>query len=291
MRILLTGATGTVGAHLVSQLNDIRDVEISSFSLSSLLKHKLDMKDVTTLTCELERLYEDFTPDLILHCAAATDVDFCEQQPSYSYFSNVVFTQALVSLATLAKANMVYISTSAIYGGNDRIVSNEMDIPVPLNQYAKTKLLAEQCLQKSNLTYAIYRAGWMIDSLRQNNKFVGRIYEHLLRGGAKAVIDKYASLTSAQTLASVIVENLNLSQTGEFNIGSSNVCSRYDVAYTVSQILKLDRPLPCLSSDFPLPAERGVFEGLATCRNIILEDASAIWQDQILKILKDPSMC
>jgi dTDP-4-dehydrorhamnose reductase len=285
MKIAVTGASGTLGGHLIELLNANKEHSISQFSLLKIIR-----SSETNAHLRLETAINDwitgFRPHIIIHCAACTDVDGCEGNPQEAMFYNTDYTRFLANAAKEIGSRFVLISTSAIYGGNSNIVSNELDPFAPLNYYAKSKLAAEEVVRQSGLKYAIYRAGWMIDTLSQSNKFVGRVYENLQKGAAKAVIDKYASLTSAKLLAKLIIENISLDAAGDFNVGSANVCSRFDVAYLLAQILGLNKPLPCLSNSFPLAAERGIFEGLTTCKPQIYPPAYRLWQELIIDMVE-----
>ncbi len=138
MRILLTGATGTLGSRLTPALGRIGDCLPLGFTSAPERGLRLDLTDPRA-TRELLAREE---PDLIVHAAALTDVDACERDPDQAYRLNVLATKHLTDWAREAKPQMrfVYVSTDQVY---DAPGDSGEDNARPVNVYALTKLWAE----------------------------------------------------------------------------------------------------------------------------------------------------
>ena len=125
-------------------------------------------------------------PDMIIHCAANVDIDFCEKNKEAAYKVNAEATRLLASYQP-QKTKFIYISTDAVFDG---LLGNynEKDITSPLNYYARTKLLGEQFVQEENPASIIIRTNiygfhrpvpgrslveWALSSLSKGDQITG----------------------------------------------------------------------------------------------------------------------
>lgn len=105
---------------------------------------------------EVLNVVTDFKPDLIIHGAAMTQVDECEQNKMLSYKTNVDATDHLILAAEEVNARYCYLSTDFVFSGNNGPYVED-DETGPVNFYGMTKELAEQHIIQSNLSWTIIR--------------------------------------------------------------------------------------------------------------------------------------
>jgi len=243
---------------------------------------RLDVCDPTAVM----KAVADAAPDLILHLAAATDVDRCEQEPDVAYRTNAMGTQN-VALACLAHdVPLVYISTAGVFAGDKPEPYIEFDSPNPANIYGRSKLAGEQIVASLLRRYYIVRAGWMVGGGDRDKKFVGKI-TRLIRDGhtqIQAVDDKWGSPTYAKDLLGGIRRLVDTGFYSLYHMVNQGCCSRYEVALVIRDALQ--RPdvqvAPVSSDRFPLPAPRARSEAM---RNLKLEllglEGMRPWQDAV----------
>jgi dTDP-4-dehydrorhamnose reductase len=255
--ILVTGAAGMVGSHLL-------DV----FSESELVRTDLaESRNVRRLDTrnhdEVMAVVGQVRPRLVIHLAAETDVDRCEREPDHAYRSNVISTLNVAVACQRYDAEMVYVSTTAVFDGSKPDPYTEFDAPAPLSVYAKSKWEGEKIVQSLLCRYYIVRAGWMFGGRGRDKKFVGKIATLCLEHGSgageiKAVNDKFGSPTYARDL---LRNTRLLSGTGLYglyHVVNAGCVTRYDVAVEIARILGSDvKVVPVTSDTFALAAPRG----------------------------------
>jgi dTDP-4-dehydrorhamnose reductase len=264
MRLLVTGAGGMVGGYVREVF---ADAELLLTDIGEGLP-RLDVRDPLAV----RRAVADVLPDLVLHLAAATDVDRCEQEPELAQQSNALGTHN-VALACQAEGTLlVYVSTGAGFSGDKPEPYVELDATGPVNLYAHSKLAGEEAVASLLQRYYIVRAGWMFGGGERDTKFVGKIAQLMLQGRPRieAVDDKIGSPTYARDLLAAIRPLLDTEAYGVYHVANPEAASRYQMALAIREAL--GRPAtviePVSSARFPLPAPRGRSEAL---RNLKLE--------------------
>ncbi len=228
----------------------------------------LDVRDRSAV----REVFDATRPDVVLHLAAATDVDRCEGEPDWAYEHNASGTENVALACHECDATLVYVSTAAVFGGDKLDPYVEHDETGPLSAYARSKLAGERIVRSMLERYYIVRAGWMLGGGARDKKFVGKL-AHMMSDGQteiKAVDDKLGSPTYAKDFLAGIKAILPTKHYGIFHMVNEGRCSRYDVAQAIKRGLgRSDVTIEPVSSDhFPLPAPRGRSEAL---RNLKLE--------------------
>jgi dTDP-4-dehydrorhamnose reductase len=160
-RVLVTGASGLLGAHLVEGFRPLAQV-IGMDRNPWWGDRPLDLRtgDMTDRAF-LQRVVADTEPDVVIHCAALVNVDRCEQDPAAAYSLNADTTRALAR-AVRPGTLIVYVSTDSVFKG-DRPFSTEADLPCPRTVYARSKLQGEWEAQLASPDHLIVRTnfyGW-----------------------------------------------------------------------------------------------------------------------------------
>lgn len=257
IRLLVTGASGMVGGYIKRVFDNAECI----------------LTDIDTLNiCNRENVFnlvEEAKPDVILHLAAATDVDKCELNPDWAFQTNTAGTENIVLASKESKATLVFLSSGAVFDGMKSTPYTELDDVNPANIYGKTKLEAEKVVQSALKHYFIIRAGWMIGGGKKDVKFVGKIIRKMMHSESVNVVnDKFGSLTYAKDLLSGIKVLLTTDKFGLYHMVNQGMVSRFDIALEIKNILspKKVKILPVSSESFPLPAPRGRSEALENFR-------------------------
>lgn len=241
-RILITGATGLLGSSVCARA--AKDFEIYGVALTSrafprdCVPFRFDLTDRGKTT----QCLEDTRPDVILHCAAITDVDRCEAEPAAARDLHVKVSRMLAAWAGNTNCSFVYVSTDSVFDGRAGNFK-ELDLPSPLNEYARTKLEGEIEVLEANPSALILRTnfyGW--GSTRRN--LATWILDRLASGQrVKAFADVYFNPLPAGAVAVIILELAERNARGTFHIGAINSCSKYEFARQIADIF-----------DFPIEA-------------------------------------
>ncbi len=263
-RILVTGASGMTGSY-VPAVFDGRELILTDLADSP---ESLDVRDPEAVRQALG----DVRPDVVLHLAAATDVDQCEQEPEWAFHNNAIGTENIARACKEFDATLVYVSTAGVFWGDKVEPYTEYDIPQPANVYGHSKLAGERSVSSMLERYFIVRAGWMVGGGQRDKKFVGKIAQLIADGRTeiKAVNDKLGSPTYARDLLTGVRKLIETRYYGLYHMVNEGCCSRYDVAVAIRDAI--ERPdvsiQPVSSAYFPLPAPRARSEAM---RNLRLE--------------------
>src|SRR5438445_9170051 len=156
-RLLMTGASGLLGSALVPEAHQ-RGYAVTAVThtFAGVFPYgesrKCDISRYDTLSPFLDSM----NPSLILHCAALTDVDFCEMNPDRANAINREATSRLAQWAGQHNSYFVYISTDSVFDGKHGSYA-ENDVPRPLNWYARTKWEGEQAVRTHTPRHLIVR--------------------------------------------------------------------------------------------------------------------------------------
>src|SRR5262245_37934442 len=142
--ILVTGASGLLGANLIMTALE-EGLEVAGLYH----QHQVNLPGATLLAADLtnksevERIFTDLRPEGVIHCAAVSNVDWCEDHPDVAREVNVAASAAIADIANKANAQFLYISTDSVFDGL-RGNYAESDDPAPVNIYARSKLEGER---------------------------------------------------------------------------------------------------------------------------------------------------
>lgn len=161
MKVLITGATGLLGAHALANLGrGHRVVGIDRHKWWGDRPADLIMADLLD-EAAVEQVVRRTQPDVVIHCAAITDVDACEDNPALAHRCNAEMTGTLAH-ASGPECLFVYITTDGIFSG-DRAFTTEDQAPQPRTVYAQSKLRGEEEVRAATRNHLIVRTnfyGW-----------------------------------------------------------------------------------------------------------------------------------
>lgn len=248
MKILLTGANGMVGSNLSKELSKSGHSTMvtgrNHCRLPAEILHEnfvyqsMDIRNKD----EVLKTVSSFLPDVIVHAAAMTQVDDCEQNKMLSYSTNVDATDHLILAATEVNARLCYISTDFVFSGEDGPYS-ESDTPNPVNYYGMTKELAEQHIMESNLTWTIIRTILLYGKADQLNRtnFIYWVKNNIEAGKhINVVADQIRTPTYIPDLTNAVLSSLHKGSQGIYHVSGKDVLSPYQMALAVANKLGID---------------------------------------------------
>ena len=189
---------------------------------------------------QLQSRFNQFKPDLVIHCAGMTSIDGCEKEPVLAHEANVAITENIAQ-ACSSKTKLIYISTDQVYGAVDDRSELNMSLQ-PVNQYGETKLQGEQKVQELCTDYIIVRTnifGWNIKPGKISS--AEWIYHSLNKGEEITLFTDYTfSPIYTECLGSIVMQLVDMGFTGIINAGSPIPCSKYDFGMQLVEELGLN---------------------------------------------------
>ena len=217
---------------------------------------------------QVKSLMKRFRPSWIIHCAAMTNVDWCETNPRDAYSMNGQVTRELVRGAKRAGASLLYISTDSVFDGRKGNYTEE-DEPSPLNVYGRSKLIGEKAVQEEGESSLIVRTniyGWNI----QNKQSLAEWILATLESGQSVpgFVDVFFTPILVNDLSEILLEMVDRQLTGLYHVAGSQVCSKYEFAVELADLFGLDKSLIKAASlaDSFLKANRPPNTSLRTTR-------------------------
>ncbi|MBP6903012.1 MAG: NAD(P)-dependent oxidoreductase [Burkholderiaceae bacterium] len=236
--VLVTGAGGMLGNAIVPYFRTrYRRVLATDKILSEPWLQALDVRDEAALRA----IFERERPALVLHLAAETDLEFCEQHPDVAEAVNHVAAGRVAELTQAGGATLVYISTAGVFDGTKPGFYTESDAANPIMVYGRTKLDGELAVARACQRQYTVRAGWMVGGgSRKDHKFVMLMLQQLLAGQTTlhAVDDRWGTPTYTHDFAMNLFRLLDTGAYGLYHMVCEGFGSRFDVA---AEILKVCR--------------------------------------------------
>jgi dTDP-4-dehydrorhamnose reductase len=187
--------------------------------------------DITN-RAEIGRTLVEFSPDVVIHGAAYTNVDGCARDPDMAYRVNALGTQNVALACQQTGAALVYLSTNEVFDGEAREPYLEFDRTHPINAYGRSKCAGEAFVQMLLTRFYIVRTAWLFGPT--GNHFVKKIVRAAdERGKLSVVTDEVSSPTYAPDLATAVEQLVRTGAFGIYHFTNSGVCSRYDFAVEI----------------------------------------------------------
>lgn len=231
--ILVTGKNGFVASRFIDFYND-------KYKIISLNKSELDI----TNEKQVYELFKENKFDIVFHGAAISDTTYCEKNPT---ISNLINTKGTINIAKgceLKGSKLIFASSDQIYTGNIESGPYCEDTSVnPINIYGNSKLNAENEIKKILDTYYNLRLTWLFSFPERNKKVNTNIITNILTATLKNTPinlsnNEFRGMTYVYELIENIEPLLNLPY-GDYNFGSENNLSTYDIGIKVLKTLNL----------------------------------------------------
>jgi dTDP-4-dehydrorhamnose reductase len=281
--ILITGSDGMLGSVLSSELTSYYPV------IGTTLKD-LDITDAS----QVKHVISDIRPFIVVHLAALTDVDYCEEAPELAYNVNARGAQNIAQASSAAKAILIYLSTDYIFDGAKDTPYTEDSAPSPISIYGQTKLEGERFIQEELNNFVIIRSSWLFGKGKVG--FVEKILEQAkTKESIRVVADKFGSPTYVNDLASAINKLIDLIEQRKFipersalHITNSGFCSWVEYANKIIDLadIKGVTVTPITQEEFTFKAKRPRFSVLDNSRyNKLTGQPLRPWQQALEEYL------
>lgn len=279
-RVLITGANGLLGQQLVHQMSAHAEYDLLAtardpqprFPAASCGYAPLDITDHEAV----KRLFDDFTPTVVINCAAMTKVDQCENEREACWSVNADAVGHLARTCRTHGARLVQVSTDFVFDGADGPYREDAR-PNPVNFYGRSKLAGENAVREASAgnwtiartvlvygtAHALSRTNialWVIDNLRRSNPI-------------HVVTDQWRTPTYAPDLADGIEKLVRHNKTGIYHLSGTDFLTVHDFALQVARVFDLDASLinPITSAELGQDADRPSRTGF-----IVLKAASEV---------------
>lgn len=252
MKTLLIGALGMLGTE-VQSLSKSLGIETTAMDIDDL--------DITSIDHVLD-FTKKLKPQLIINCAAYTNVDGCETDEDNAFRVNAIGPRNLAMACEEIGASLVHISTDYVFDGTQENPYDEYDMPNPQSAYGRTKYAGERLVAHCCSRSYIIRTAWLYGAKGKN--FVSTMLQ-LAKSGKplKVVDDQIGSPTYAKDLAEAIMTLVEKPRYGIYHFTNAGFCSWYDFAKEIFDQAGLEVDLsPCSTEEFPRPAKRPAFSKL-----------------------------
>lgn len=286
MNILVTGANGQLGNCMRIAAKNSNDNYIFT-----------DVAELDITNPEaVKKAVKDYDVNVIVNCAAYTNVDKAE---SDAEFAEILNAKAVRNLADAIKENdgtLIHISTDYVFGGSEGNTPRTEELPGnPTGVYGLTKLHGEQQIADSGVKSLIFRTAWLYSEYGKN--FVKTMLNLTsTKPQLKVVFDQVGTPTYAQDLADAIfhiIENRQMDgNEGIYHYSNEGVCSWFDFTKAIAGLAgnKDCDILPCHSDEFPSPVTRPSYSVLDKTK---FKETFGIkvpyWTDSLQKCLKNIS--
>ena len=254
MKTLLIGNKGQLGTCI--------EILLKEKSLKNIFFADLPEFDITDENCVKDYLLE-IKPELIINCAAYTDVDKAETEDEKAKRVNIDGVKYIGRYSSQINAKVIHISTDYVYDGNSNKPITENDVVNPLSVYGSTKLDGELALFAENQNSIIIRTSWLYSHFGKN--FVRTMLNiGKQKDSLKVVYDQIGTPTYAPDLAEAILmiaektkENSSFFVPGIYHYSNEGICSWYDFAVMIFKLANINcAVIPILSDDYPTQALR-----------------------------------
>ncbi|MBR4651236.1 MAG: dTDP-4-dehydrorhamnose reductase [Prevotella sp.] len=279
MKVLVTGANGQLG-------NEMR-LKAKKSSNKFLFTDVVEQEGVETTMLDItdidavRKMVRDNEVDVIVNCAAYTNVDKAETDEALCHTLNAEAPKILATVMKEKKGMLIHISTDYVFGADPyNTPCKEDQKGTPTGVYGKTKLEGEENIISTGVNHVIIRTAWLYSEFGKN--FVKTMLNlTATKPQLKVVFDQVGTPTYAGDLADVIMRVLldykietaewgastrarRYSKTGIYHYSNEGVCSWYDFTMKIAEIAgNKDCDIqPCHSDEFPSPVKRPAYSVL-----------------------------
>lgn len=247
MKILVTGANGQLGNHMRMQ---------GGQSPHEFFYTDVDELDITNRDAVFT-FVEEHNIDVVVNCAAYTNVDKAEDDEEMAYRLNCIAVSYLAEAMKCCGGLLIHVSTDYVFGGNlYNVPIQEEEKPNPTGVYGRTKLQGEEAILSAGCRYVILRTAWLY------SEYGGNFLKTMLRllpekERLTVVFDQVGTPTYAGDLASAIITIINndniIITDGIYHFSNEGVCSWFDFTKEIARQTGLTacKVQPCHSGEFP----------------------------------------
>ncbi|MHA7646502.1 SDR family oxidoreductase [Nitrosopumilus sp. S4] len=259
MKILVVGSSGRVGYELVKYLKN------ENIVVGTVLKNKFSESQVELVKTDItnrndvEKVIKNNKFDMVIHCAALTNVDLCETNHSLADKININGTQNIVDECIKTNCKIIFFSTSYVFDGS-KSKFTEKDKCNPNTYYGHTKSIGEKIIMESGLEHKIIRIdqpyGWK-ETWQEDNSLT-RMLLNFKKGKVREIIDWYNNPTYLKDIAEGVKKLMEVKKSGIYHVVGPDFISRFEWSKIVAEVFNEDpnKIEPIQSSQLNLSVKR-----------------------------------
>ena len=231
LKMLITGASGFVGGHIYHQARQQ--------SKTCAIYHQNPPKEMSgewrqvdlTDSSEMQHVLDDVAPDVIIHAAAVSNLDVCEESPDLANAVNVVTTARLAAYAREKAKRLIFISSDMVFDGS-RGMYKETDETYPISVYGRSKLMAERAVISEKSNWVVVRTALVYGKPQTGGSSFSEWLERKLRRNEQAHLyyDQFRTPVWVDNLAEAILELAAGDFTGVIHLAGANRIDRFSFA-------------------------------------------------------------
>lgn len=257
-KLLITGASGFLGYHLMRVAAP--QYELVGISHAHLIgfNQVLAVKADITNYIEIGNLFEDIEPDAVIHAAAKSDANYCEQHKEISYAVNVDAARNLAGICSDYKIPFAFTSTDLVFDGKKGMYQ-EQDEKNPLSVYGEQKSMAEDEVLKIYPDTNVFRLPLLFGYPNASaGNYLHKLMQQVKHGEpVNLFFDEYRSICSARSISEGILR-LMFESHGTTHLAGRQKLSRYDFGLLAADAFSMDKNLlnSCSQKDVKMAAPR-----------------------------------
>lgn len=242
-RILITGGSGLLALNWACEVRDRWDVVLGTHrrtvSLAGATAEEVDLTDATSFGRSLDSL----RPDLVVHTAGLTDVDRCEADPAQAIADNATPARSVAEATAARSTRLIHISTDHLFTGARPFVTED-ETPQPMNQYAISKLTAEEWVRTAHPSALIVRTNFFGWGHASRRSFSDWILDSVRAGKMLSLFDDvFFTPILAGRVAAECHALVERGESGVFNICGDERISKYQFAVRLASVFGADDQL------------------------------------------------
>jgi dTDP-4-dehydrorhamnose reductase len=284
MKILITGAKGQLGTQIIKMLES-KNSELGTLDLAyakaEIIGAGSDVLDITNITA-VRQYIRQLKPDVVINCAAYTNVDACETNIDLAFKVNAIGPRNLAMASEEVGAKLIHVSTDYVFSGVGTVPYREYDLANPQSVYGATKNAGDEFVKQFSSKYFIVRTAWVYGCY--GNNFVKTIIKAAKEKGHLDVVnDQRGNPTNAEDLAYHLLKLALTDEYGIYHCTGTGECSWYDFACKIVEYSNIQCTIsPITSEKINRPAKRPAFSSLD---NMMLRcsvgDEMRAWQEAL----------
>ena len=229
MKVLVTGASGQLGTDICLEL---KKRNIDYYGTTS---NKMNVTDIRSVN----ECLTDYSPDIVIHCAAYTKVDLAEDEAEKCWKVNVEGTQNIAKFCASHNISMMYISTDYVFPGIGQNYYEVGDPAGPHNVYGASKLAGEFVVSSILDKFYIVRVSWVFG--KNGNNFVKTMLKLSEHHREIAIVeDQIGSPTYTEDLAKLLCDIIATEKYGVYHATNEGICSWAEFAEFIFKYSKKD---------------------------------------------------
>ncbi len=268
MKILVTGGEGLLGTRLCKFLSKEHEVISADINILNMERDYEVIKLDITNKNEVEEKLNKIKPDVVVHAAALTNVDFCEKNHEKADLINIKGTENIVNSCKEINSKILFVSSEFVFDGKNGPYDEKAE-PNPINYYGETKKKAEEIVKESRLKFLIVRTTVLYGEHKNKMSYVSWVIKNLKEGKKiRIVTDQHTTPTWVKDLAQAIVFLINKDYFKNeivHTVGKDRL-NRYDFTLKIAEVFGLDKKLiiPITSDELENAAARPKNAGMKT---------------------------